>query len=1373
MGLKPGIKRIWLTAISAGLMGGGAFCEDFILSSRLMYVPFENSTGNYRERAFRILDQKGMEKGRGTAASDKAFEVAEWPLYGHGEDEPSGNYTYARWFPTGGEGQSVAFPSGGNWQDGSGSLIFWVKGKGWDISVPQAEELITLEGEKGNVVFGKTAAKTLSVYAPGTAQVDIPIDFDPDRLHQFALTYADCKATIYVDGQPKAENILLPMPGKIKRIIVGQATAGGRTNKVIDDLSTYDRPLLPAEINRLVVEQGLVVGRKLMAVTKARKPIQVDGILSPEEWGQAAEVTGLLKIAYASIYDFSGPADLAMDQSRFWVTYDDQYLYFAHHSPPPAKIADQVQLIVAMLASAVTKHDDSVERDDSLRFSIVNPYPNGDEYKVFVNHLGTTYDFYDGGSAPGSQLKGISIAWEPKLKLRDTLTDKGWSVELAIPWSDFYFGEPKAGETLHINMARIWKQVIQEDHAWCFGNRDWKDCTRLGRPAGEVVFQGEQGVVVQLKDVGQIRRGSMDFEAVLINLTDKPKTLSVKVATNSGELDGEEQVALAPGESKPYSRKGRIVDFRTHEVVFTVADAADGRLYHVTTLPVLRKYRPEIRLRKYRSREEIKLQCNAEFMGACDLKDIHLGIAIRDEKTKKTVFEKSYSGLPSYTPEFTVSTRDWPVGTYAAELTFSAKDAKPITHSTAYERPPLPEWWENEIGRELGVPYPWTAMKLADNDGISCWNRIYQFGRRLLPEQIITWCTPQGKMLRSPMRLAVKSAAGETLDSSTADADTKWTKQTDLRIEGVRSIAGKDFSIQNELWSEYDGLVWCRLTIQPKNKVIIDSMELEIPLTKEFTDVINTYDYSQRQTGRLPERGFVCENRPVWLGNGDGGIQWFCETDGWFFQKDSRKMMNIELHPEGVTMRVVMIDVPTEFEKPHVIEFGFTATPVRPKLYRTWSDPRSWGVIGGPGPWYPQGDEYLPAPDYWGGKKSGWRGIVQEPPIRMWMQNIYITTGAINTKTKDFEDFGDEWLASDNTLPADVVGTTHASKSYRDWFVWRHWKSFQGNPHQSLYYDGAMESPSANPYAGAGYVRRDGSVAVTYPILGARDICKRLYNMIIQYYPFIWVGMHQSGMPNMAYEGFGTFSWDGENFNSIMNDRQQTYVGVLDPAKFRAEYMGHNFGWPVMFLGQGRIRAEWADAAGCENLIDHLHGLCLLHDVEAGGWQIQGEREKVCERTYRAVERNRLYSPAYQFIPYWRQDIVQLPKPEMYASFYILQPWKIDKSRDWSFYAGKEDAPVPKKAVMIVYNNSDYKGEMRLKPDWKKLGFDSPGNVTAENSVHSTGFRIEKAKNEKGEEVDKAVFFPRPEESAKIENGEAVFPMTPFNYRMIVLEEAK
>jgi hypothetical protein len=37
--------------------------------------------------------------------------------------------------------------------------------------------------------------------------------------------------------------------------------------------------------------------------------------------------------------------------------------------------------------------------------------------------------------------------------------------------------------------------------------------------------------------------------------------------------------------------------------------------------------------------------------------------------------------------------------------------------------------------------------------------------------------------------------------------------------------------------------------------------------------------------------------------------------------------------------------------------------------------------------------------------------------------------------------------------------------------------------------------------------------------------------------------------------------------------------------------------------------------------------------------------------------------------------------------------------------------------------------------------------------------------------VDKAVFFLRPAETAAVENGEIVFPMTKFNYRLIAITQ--
>ena len=152
---------------------------------------------------------------------------------------------------------------------------------------------------------------------------------------------------------------------------------------------------------------------------------------------------------------------------------------------------------------------------------------------------------------------------------------------------------------------------------------------------------------------------------------------------------------------------------------------------------------------------QITVQCRIP--GHLALEDVHLAIAVRDAKTNRTMFDKSYKGLPSYTPDFTISTNGWPVGSYPVDMVFSAKGAKPVRHSLDYERVPLPEWWNNEIGKELGVPYPWTAMKTA-NDTIYATGREYRFDGKLLPAQIMTQNRP---MLRSPARLVVKTAAGE------------------------------------------------------------------------------------------------------------------------------------------------------------------------------------------------------------------------------------------------------------------------------------------------------------------------------------------------------------------------------------------------------------------------------------------------------------------------------------------------------------------------------------------------------------------------------------------------------------------------------------
>lgn len=133
----------------------------------------------------------------------------------------------------------------------------------------------------------------------------------------------------------------------------------------------------------------------------------------------------------------------------------------------------------------------------------------------------------------------------------------------------------------------------------------------------------------------------------------------------------------------------------------------------------------------------------------------------------------------------------------------------------------------------------------------------------------------------------------------------------------------------------------------------------------------------------------------------------------------------------------------------------------------------------------------------------------------------------------------------------------------------------------------------------------------------------------------------------------------------------------------------------------------------------------------------------------------------------WREGYEPLPLKDQ-----DFKKWVDDQektiAREWPWLIEE----MHDKAILVFYNHSDWEGKMRLKPDWEKLGLGDPKDLKAENAVHSTGIRLEKTgdKDKDGKEVEKAIFFPQPEEYAKIENGELVFPMTKWNYRMIVLE---
>ncbi|MBI4024386.1 MAG: hypothetical protein HY360_05355 [Verrucomicrobia bacterium] len=1320
----------------------------------------------------------GDQRVVGQALSERAVSRARTDQFRNEKGNP-GNWLKV--IPTGAADAAFAFPVNGAFSLNSSTLAVELRGRGWKAGSGSAETLVTMVGAAGNVTLLTDGQGRLTLRTKDkTTTVNPPTSFD--GVHTFIVTMDKNTATFYWDGLPVGSGAASEL-AKVDKVIVGQVGAGPGENKDIIHVEIYDRVFSQAEVSHWHLDVGIQPAAHITLV-KRQKPIRIDGVIEPEEWADAARITGLAKIEADGQYEVYGPAMLAADQSEFYVTYDDEFIYIAHHSPPPARIAGQTQLVVAMLKRTMDKHDDALVNDDHVKFTFLNSYPGGEEKKIYINGNSTTYEF-------------LPLKWDPQIVRQSRLTDTGWWLEAAIAWKDLHIGPPRDGKTVFLNLVRGWRQEMDETHIWTFGRYDaatGKANALTGggsasaNPAGAVTLAGPEGIVVRLDEVGPLNRGVLDIAATVVNKTSKEAKLKAMLDSNSGTVKQVKELTLAAGARQNVHFTGAITDFVTSTVTLRVVEAASGTEYFAQGWPVRRRYEPEIYTRKFRSRDLIAFENNFEYLSEYPLKDLKADLTILNKATGQPVFTKSLA-YNTYTPRDEVSTKDWAIGQYEVQYHFTAKGKKIGSVTAGYEHVVLPPWWNSNVGNwdyeQDDVPYPFTDLAI-NGTTLDCVGRRYHFGDSLLPHSIETQGRP---LLRAPMTLKAVTAEGTTLSSDSAKCTrAEWTLKKKVRIEGVREIGNDALALRNELWAEYDGFIWCKLVIAPKagKKVTLNSLTLDIPLTPEFTDVMNAYEYGLNNAGKVhPYTGTTV---PLWLGNGGGGIQWLNETDGQLFVKDIKEVAHVLPGAgEGATMRIELINVPTDFETEHTIEFGFNATPTRPKIQRTMKDPDYWGMHGEVGgAWYPEGQPFQAGPDY--GYRGGWRpGGVISPDKQFCysgLRRCYVTTAAANVNDADGQNFGDEWLASAGTRVKGIVVTTQASKSYRDYFVWRHWNALTTQyPFQHWYFDTPNESPSSNESAGAGYVTRDGRRVAVKAVLGARNLCRRMYNLLIRWYPFAMVGYHTSGMLNTGYISFGTALIDGENFNTIIGPSQPTYVKALTPDRFRAQYMGFNIcGNASIFMGQAR--QGWEEAkmmGGAENVMDHLQGLFLLHDNYPPGWIFGKNNSHVLDesgkRCWDAIEKHGLFSPFYDFVPYWEQKAVKPPFEEFYATFYTFRHQNIDKIKmpaatifgDMT----EEQKKNYRKAICIFYNHSDWEGTMRLKLNWQSLGFAGPQGVKAENAVHRTGFKVETTKNEKGEDVYKAVFFPRPDEFAKVEGQEVVFPMTKWNYRMIILEKEK
>jgi hypothetical protein len=180
---------------------------------------------------------------------------------------------------------------------------------------------------------------------------------------------------------------------------------------------------------------------------RAQSPVTIDGALDEAAWRDAPWTDN-----FVDIEGSKRPAPTLRTRAK--MLWDDTYLYIAADLVEPA------------LWATMKDHDSVIFHENDFEFFID---PNGDNHEYYefeINALGTGWDLFlprpykDGGKAvDGWEIRGLKSA----VRLDGTLnvpgdTDRGWSIELAVPWAALRergAKPPADGDQWRVNFSRV------------------------------------------------------------------------------------------------------------------------------------------------------------------------------------------------------------------------------------------------------------------------------------------------------------------------------------------------------------------------------------------------------------------------------------------------------------------------------------------------------------------------------------------------------------------------------------------------------------------------------------------------------------------------------------------------------------------------------------------------------------------------------------------------------------------------------------------------------------------------------------------------------------------------------------------------------
>lgn len=1020
----------------------------------------------------------------------------------------------------------------------------------------------------------------------------------------------------------------------------------------------------------------------MFCLPKMSTPPVIDGTIDPQEWREAAAVSGVGGCT---------SAELIARPTTYFLAWDEGHLYMA--------IRTWVRPGYKPRASGREPGSASVFEDGGeFHFQPmgknVAPGRTSSSYKFILNTLGFAGDLQR--VAVGQQFKN----WMPEFKIRTRLTDPGsaplggrwWELEMSATTGDFELTGPnRAGDQ--------WRFMLGFNHMY----HGWTQARIAaitsyfdpgGYPIGTLV-ENTPAVQMTMDDLPGPMDGVAAMRISVYNPANTPAKADVFVDfadSEGGEMvKRQETLSLAPGKGAEVRIDQKLPRELTGKpgTIFVRVMQGQRELYRYFTFfktvypkealapaappkeafPLNATFNPV--------RSTLMLVADAYYLDdPAAAQSVQWRVVRQDGSQTVATGTIDRAVTNYYRALIQLPPLDGGLYDVAAEMTLrDGKTLGPVKigFKKLDEAKAFPEWWETRLGNTERVIAPFTPVG-REGDAVSVWGRTYRLDALGLPAGIVSG---GGSVSAAPARLvAVIGGKEHAINLSGAP---RFTDVTEWRASFTGEAKGGGLKLSAQGWVEQDGMVFVQLTYGPDGAPVkLDALRIEYPLspaeaqcllclgaggnyaartTRVIADAPEGRIWDTLETGRNGSGMTVGSFYPcVWIGNERRGLLWYADSDQGWVPADAVPAHDALRTADAVVLRNHIVGAPTLLDTPRTLRLSYMASPFRPlvKGWRAVSNSED-GTFSGP---------HKKRMDPKTGKEvDGWNWI--NPPAAdpaewsaLWAEYKKQADARVHQLQPTDPLAAHRWMYVHTSLPlmgygwktSDERVTSYFApewesdswnKTEQDYFLWLTDRAFREGGLRAIYWDIFFIMRFSSLQNGLAYLLPDGRVQPGFNGWNLRRLMMRMYELMDSrgLTPFCQMS-HATNCYCLPACGWMDAILDGE-YHSIGDDSGMDWVDGYPIDRMRAMSCSDTWG----------VQISWMNLISIKDPVKKAHALRGFADwprmFDTWTTWFGGRMPEACLDFGLNDER-------VEFIPFWRNPYVTSDDPDILVSMWRL-----------------------------------------------------------------------------------------------------------------------